>query len=115
MGRRIDEREQRGIEELSGIPNSTEEIALKVAKIYGMAEESKLCRQRSSHRQARSVFIELCRRYLIRKMLTAELGRRLGNISGSAICLNRKRLEEAMKNNRPLRQLFQRLERDLKR
>ncbi len=114
-GRRVDEREQPGIGKLSGIPNSTEEIALKVAKIYGITEESELYRRRSSHRQARSIFIELCRRYLTRTMRTAELGRRLGNISGSAICLNRKRLEEAMKNNRRLRQLFQRLERDLKR
>lgn len=115
MRRKVDEREQPGIGELNGIPNSTEEIALEVAKIYGIAEESELYRRRSSHRQARSVFIELCRRYLIRKMRTVELGRKLGNISGSAIYLNRKRLEEATKNNRRLRQLFQRLERDLER
>jgi len=116
MRRKADEREQPGIEELSGKPNSTEEIALEVAKIYGIAEESELYRRRSRHRQARSVFIELCRRYLIRKMGTAaELGRKLDNISGSAIHLNRKRLEEAMKSNIHLRHLFQRLEIDLKR
>ena len=114
LERKIDEREQQGIGELSGIPNSVEEIATKVAEICGIAEESGLYRRRSSHRQTRSVFIEMCRRYLIRKMCTSELGRRLGNISGSAICLNRKRLEEAMKNDKSLKQLLERLERDLK-
>ena len=48
-------------------------------------------------------------------MSTAALGRVLGNISGAGININRKRIEEAMKNNKGLRKKFEKIEKDLKR
>jgi REP element-mobilizing transposase RayT len=115
MGRRVDEKEQTGIEELSRVPKSTEEIARQVAQAFGVLDEKELYRKRSSHRQARSVFLEMCHRYLRRQMSTAALGRVLGNISGAGININRKRIEEAMKNNKGLRKKFKKIEKDLKR
>jgi chromosomal replication initiation ATPase DnaA len=110
---KIDPKEQSGIGEVGRKAKSVEEIAAVVAKAYIIKEAAALYVRRSNHREARSVFIELCRRYLSRKISISELGRRIGNISGAAIWINRKRLEEAMKQHKGLLQQFESLEKEL--
>jgi len=57
--------------------------------------------------------IELCRIHLSRKMNFAEIGRRLGGISVSAISQNKKRLEALLRKNSRLRESLQRLSKGL--
>ena len=70
---------------------------------------AELYRRCSGCRVARSVFIELCRLYVTRRMSHAEIGRRLGGLSVSALSQNRKRLEAKMRDDHGLRQSFYKL------
>jgi hypothetical protein len=70
---------------------------------------AELYRRRVGCRVARSVFIELCRLYLTRRMNHAEIGRRLGGLSLSALSQNRKRLEAKMRDDHGLRDSFYKL------
>lgn len=114
-GMKIDPKEQSGIGEVGRKAKSVEEVAAVVAKAYTIKEAAALYVRRSNHREARSVFIELCRRYLSRKISIAELGRRIGNVSGAAIWINSKRLAAAMEQHKELRQQFELLEKELQR
>ena len=85
-----------------------EEIAGEVAREFCVMQEE-LYFRRASCGVARSVFMELCRLYLGRKMRLAEIGRKMGNISASAFTQNRKRLAAKMQDDTLLRQRFQKL------
>jgi len=56
-----------------------EEVARWVSVEFDVPS-AELYRRRAGWRVARSVFIELCRLYLTRRMSHAEIGRRLGFI-----------------------------------
>ncbi len=106
-----DRRELRGIKDLQTGPGSVEEIGRTVAREFGVEEEA-LYRRRGDP-QARSLLIELCQTHLSRKMNLAEIGRRLGGISVSAISQNRKRLEASVRKDSHMRERLQRLSQGL--
>ncbi|MCP4714922.1 MAG: hypothetical protein GY868_07385 [Deltaproteobacteria bacterium] len=114
-GDRVDVREQTGIEQLRGGPQSTVDIARAVVQEFRIKDVDTLYRKRSSERQARAVFVELCRRYLGKRMSMAELGRNLGNISGAAISVNMKRLKVALQTSKQLQQKIESVEKKLNR
>ena len=91
---KVDRREMSGIKELETGPRSVEEIGRKVSREFGIEEEG-LYHPRGIS-PARSLLIELYRVHLTRGMSLAEIGRRLGGISASAISQNKKRLEKAV-------------------
>jgi putative transposase len=109
--KKLDRRELAGVKELDRSPSTVEEIARKVSRELGV-EEERLYRRRGIP-QARSVFMELCRLYLSRRMSLAEIGRKLGGVSASALSQNRKRLEAALGEAPLLRQNFQKLSKAL--
>lgn len=110
--RKQDRREQAGLDDLRTGAITIERIAEAVAERYGVSIES-LYQKRSQHREARSVMIELCRRYLTRKTSLSSLGRQLGGISVAAISLNCKRLADKLANNKKLKKAFEELEKQL--
>ncbi|MBU0999750.1 transposase [Patescibacteria group bacterium] len=106
-----DRRELSGIRDLQTDPGTVEEIGRAVAREFGVEEEG-LYRPRGVP-QARSILMELCRVHLSRKMNFAEIGRRLGGISVSAISQNKKRLEASLRKDSRLRESLQRLSKGL--
>ena len=74
-------------------PYSPEEIAKEVASEFGL-DQAELYKRRAQCRDARLIFLELCRIYLSRKMSLAEIGKGLGDISASAFSRNKVRLAE---------------------
>jgi chromosomal replication initiation ATPase DnaA len=88
-----------------------EEIARAVSRDFGVEEEG-LYRPRGVS-PARPVLMELCRIHLSRKMGFAEIGRRLGGISGSAFSQNKKRLEASLGKDPHLGEIFQGLSKRL--
>jgi len=110
--KKVDHRELTGIKDLQTGPGTVEEIARAVSREFGVEEEG-LYRPRGI-RQARSILLELCRVHLSRRMSFAEIGRRLGGISVSAISQNRKRLEASLRKDPRLRESFQRLSKVLR-
>jgi putative transposase len=102
--RKGDRRELGGIKELETGPRSVEEIGREVSREFGIEEEG-LYRPRGIS-PARSLLIELCRVHLTRGMSLAEIGRRLGGISASAISQNKKRLGEAVARDAHLGEIF---------
>ncbi|MBW1717383.1 MAG: hypothetical protein JRJ77_16445 [Deltaproteobacteria bacterium] len=78
-----DRKELPGIKALEIGPNTPEEIAKEVASEFGL-EQSELYQSRAHCRDARLIFLELCRIYLSRHMSLADIGKRLGGISASA-------------------------------
>jgi hypothetical protein len=106
-----DHRELTGIKDLQRGPGTVEEVARVVSREFGV-EEERLYRPRGVP-QARSILIELCRVHLSRRMSSAEVGRRLGGISVSAISQNKKRLEASLRKDLHLRESFQRLSKEL--
>jgi hypothetical protein len=114
VDKNVDMQEQAVIEELTGGPATVEEIAGKVAEVFGVLDEKELYLKYSRNRHARSVFIELCRKHLGAKISKAELGRRLGNISRSAVNINKKRIEELIQKNKRVKGLYQKAEKKLK-
>jgi len=109
--KKVDRRELTGIKDLQTGPATVEEIARAVSREFGVEEEG-LHRPRGVP-QARSILMELCRVHLSRRMSFAEMGRRLGGISVSAISQNKKRLEESLGKDSHLHERFQRLSRGL--
>ena len=75
-------------------------------------EEERLYRPRQAP-QARSLLMELCRLYLTGRTSLAEIGRKLGGVSGSALSQNRKRLEVLLGKEPSLRKDFERLSRGM--
>lgn len=106
--KKMDKREVSGIKAFSMGSVTMEEIAGKVAREFEVTQEELYFRY-ASCRVARSVFMELCRLYLSRKMSFAEIGQKMGNISASAFTHNRKRLAARMDDEILLRQRFQKL------
>jgi REP element-mobilizing transposase RayT len=104
--------EIQGIKPLRKAAITMEKISSTVAREFRVSEED-LYRKRSSFREARSIFIELCRLYLSRDMKLAELGQDLGNISVVAFSQNRKRTEERLEKNSQLREKFQKIKSSL--
>jgi len=100
----LDRRELAGIKDLEMGPGTVEEIGRRVSQELGV-EEERLYRPRQAP-QARSVLMELCRRYLTGKMSLAEIGRKPGGVSGSALSQNRKRLEVLLREDSSLRKAF---------
>ena len=88
-----------------------EEIARAVSREFGVEEEG-LYRPRGEP-QGRSILMELCRVHLSGKMSFAEIGRRLGGVSVSAISQNKKRLEASLQKDPHLRGSFQRVSEEL--
>jgi len=109
--KKVDRRELTGIKDLQTGPGSVGEIGRAVSREFGV-EEKGLYRPRGAP-QARSIMVELCRLHLARKMSLAEIGRRLGGISASAISQNKKRLEESLRKDSHLRESLQRLSKAL--
>ena len=107
----MDRRELSGIKDLQTGPATVEEIRRAVSREFRVEEEG-LYRRRGVS-QARSVLMELCRVYLSRRMSLAEIGRRLGGISVSAISQNKKRLEASLRKDPHLRERFQGLSKGL--
>ena len=106
--KRLDKREFPGLKELQTGPSTIEEVAREVSLEFDVPPEE-LYRRRPGCRAARSVFIELCRVYLTRKMSHTEIGRRLGGLSVSALSQNRKRLDAKMRDDHGLRQSLYKL------
>jgi len=106
--KKMDKREVLGRKAFSGGSVTMEEIAGEVAREFGVTQEE-LYFRRASCGVARSVFMELCRFYLGRKMSLAEIGRKVEDISASAFTQNRKRLAAKMRDDTLLRQRFQKL------
>lgn len=86
-----DRRELPGIRDLKRGPNTSEEIARRVASEFGIGE-TELYQKRAKCRDARLIFLELCRIYLSRNMSFAEMGKNLGGISASAFSRSKLRL-----------------------
>ncbi len=110
--KKVDRKELPGLWELRKRPETIEEIAREVAREFEV-EEASLYRRRGVNRVARSVLMELSCLHLVRRMSLAVIGRELGGVSVSALSQNRSRLAERMKDDRQLRQRFQKLERAL--
>lgn len=106
-----DHRELSGIRDLQTGPGTVEEIGRAVAREFGVEEEGLY--QPRGVPQARSILMELCRVHLSRKMNFAEIGRKLGGISVSAISQNKKRLEASLRKDTHLRESLQRLSQGL--
>jgi len=105
--KKLDRRELAGVKDLETGPGTVEEIGRRVSQEFGV-EEERLYRPRKAP-QARSILMELCRLYLTGKMNLAEIGRKLGGVSGSALSQNRKRLEVLLGKDPFLRKGFERL------
>ena len=103
-----DKRELPGIKDLRTGPSTVEEIAEAVASECGVSE-AQLYQRRAPCRDARMMFLELCRIYLSRKMTLAEIGRNVGDVTASAFSRNRARLAEKMEKDSFLRQRFEKL------
>ena len=103
--KKVDRREFSGIKYLQSGPGTVEEIARAVSRQLGVEEEG-LYRPRGVP-QGRSILMELCRVHLSGKMSFAEMGRRLGGVSVSAISQNKKRLEASLQKDPHLRESFQ--------
>ena len=108
---RLDRGELAGVKDLQPGPSTLEEIARRISQELGVEEEAFYRRREIP--QARSVFMELCRLYLRRRMSLAEMGRKLGGVSASASSQNRKRLEAALEEDPLLRQSFRKLSKGL--
>jgi len=106
--RRVDKREFPGLRELRTGPSTMEEVARGVSVEFDVPA-AELYRRLTGCGVARSVSIELCRLYLTRRMSHAEIGRRLGGLSVSALSQNRKWLEAKMRDDHGLRQSFLKL------
>lgn len=102
------DKELPGLKEFKAGATTIEEIAQEVALVFDIPA-GELYRRRAKSRLARSVFMELCRLYLTRKMNLAEIGRKLGGISVAALGQNKKRLAAKMWDDRHLQESFQRL------
>ncbi len=109
--RRKDTREQRGLEEIGTTDLSIEHIARQVAKEYSTAPEV-LYQNRSPHTEARSVFMELCRRYMTKKQTLSGIGAKLG-ISIAALGQNAKRIRAKMVKEKRLQNRFTAIEKKL--
>jgi hypothetical protein len=64
-------------------------------------------------REARSIFLALCCRFLNNSTSLVQIAQALGNVSVAAVSQNRKRLEARMKQYERLVQSFERLKADL--
>lgn len=106
--RKVDERELPGLKELKTGPETMEEIAQQVALEFGIPAGD-LYRKRAACRVARSIFMELCRVYLIRKMSHVQIGIKLGGVSVAALTQNMKRLSSRLEDDSDLRQRFHKL------
>lgn len=84
---------------------TVEDIAKEVALRFGI-EGDELYTRHTSCREARSIFMELCRLYLSRQMRLTEIGRRLGNVNAAAFSQNRKRLAARMRKDERLKGIF---------
>ena len=112
--RDIEKKKRVKIENLRSRLETPEEIAESVAEVFGVKDEKELFQKYTRNRYARSVFLELSRKYLGAKMSNVELGRQFGNMSGAAINENRKRIQEVIKKNKEVRKLYQKAEKKLK-
>ena len=109
-----DRRELPGIRDLKNGPKAPEEIARRVASEFGVGQ-TELCQKRAKCRDARLIFLELCRIYLSRNMSLAQMGKRLGAISASAFSRNKVRLREKIEKDPYLRFRFEKIKNALSR
>ena len=106
--RKQGKKEQSGLLDMQRMPDSIEEIVHQVAREYKIPE-AELYVKGSIHTEARSILIELSRRYMTRKMSLAAIGKVLGGITVSALSQNKKRLMEKLKKNEELQRRIQNL------
>lgn len=106
--RKGDHRELPGLSAFNKGPSTIEEIAREVAAFFGV-EENELYRRHASVSGVRALFIELCCLYLSRQMSLSEIGRRVGNVSVSALSQQRKRLSVKMRKDHKLHARFEEL------
>ena len=85
-----------------------DELAKAVAAECGVPEAQPY-QSRAPCRDARMLFLELCRIYLSRKMTLVEIGKSMGDITTSAFSRNRARLGEKREKDSFLRQRFEKL------
>lgn len=93
-------------------PDSVEAIARVVADVFGVPEAS-LYKNRSVHRDARSILMELSRFYLSGKMSLTEMVKKLGGIGISALSQNRKRLMARIESDKELKGRFEEARKNL--
>jgi putative transposase len=77
-------------------PIGMQEIARRVASNFEI-KEADLYQPYAVCREARSIFLALCCRFLSHSMSLVEIAQALGNVSAAALSQNRKRLETRMK------------------
>ncbi len=106
--RKQDKKEQSGLQDMQRMPDSIEEIVHQVALEYKIAA-AELYVKGSRHTEARSVLIELSRRYMSPKMNLAAIGKVLGGITVSAISQNKNRFMEKLKKDEGLQRRIQNL------
>ena len=106
--RKQDKKEQSGLQDMQRMPDSIEEIVHQVAREYKIPE-TELYVRGSRHTEARAILIELCRRYMARKMSLSAIGKVLGEITVSAISQNKNRLMEKQRKNEGLQRRIQKL------
>jgi len=112
MNRRRDKKEQGGLEEIRTKDLSIEKIVEQVAKQYKVKTEE-ISKKKSRHGEARSIMIELCRRYVTKKKSMSSIGEELGGISISAISQNTKRLSKKLQTDKVLMKRIAAIEKEL--
>jgi hypothetical protein len=100
--RKVDEREYPGFKKLKAGPTSIGEIGEYVAIEFRVTLKD-LYQKKSPYRIPRSVFMELCRIYMVKSLSLNQIGKELGGVGVSALSQNMKRLSLAMKKDPKLR------------
>jgi REP element-mobilizing transposase RayT len=104
----VDERELPGLKKLKTGPTTVEEIGGYVAREFGVTSKV-LYQKKSPYRIPRSVSMELCRIFLVKRMSLKQIGKELGGVGVSAISQNMKRLSLLMEEDPELRKRFVKL------
>lgn len=107
-GRKRDERELPGLKKLKTGPTTINEIGRCVAREFGVPLRD-LYLKKSSCSIPRSVFMELCRLYLVKSLSLKQIGKELGGVGVSAISQNVMRLSLRMDEDPGLRERFKKL------
>jgi putative transposase len=106
--RKRDESELPGLKKLKTGPTTINEVGRCVAGEFGVPLRD-LYLKRASCRIPRSVFMELCRLYLVRSLSLKQIGKELGGVGVSAISQNVMRLSLRMDEDPSLRERFMKL------
>ncbi len=106
--RKMDERELPGLKKLKTGPTTINDIGRCVAREFGVPLRD-MYLKKSSCRIPRSVFMELCRLYLVKSLSLKQIGKELGGVGVSVISQNVMRLSLRMDEDPGLRERFKKL------